>query len=403
MTAGSRPRARSMCATRWPCSPASGLREAGRPAWTGTTTTARSPTSASSSTAARCRQSLMAGQGPGLPIIHVRQRPRRRLRLGPNVGRIAAPPMTFASLPDRGRPGLDLLPGGGRARRTNRFPGEFFGCDGVAQIDGSRIGPPDHRLQGGYRPHHVSVTPGHVGARCARLSRATSGYDRSPWYESPELHRRRYRHRRACKAVVLIRIAAVRPLRQRAIANATSFPRERLGPSWIPTEVLASVWRSIARRPANPTGLGPCGLSPFPARVRPLLRWTAGAGPGLTPWSPPMFAPPICGQWPKQFGADRLYQITGHTAHPLFTLFKLLWLNDTVGRQWHVAGQVPLLEDLLHFRLGLDPAMGWPLAGRTMLFDVRRHMWSEGMTSSESAWHRKNWLVPSPPARSSTR
>jgi len=27
-------------------------------------------------------------------------------------------------------------------------------------------------------------------------------------------------------------------------------------------------------------------------------------------------------------------------------------------------------------RLGLKPAMGWPLAGRTMLFDVRRHEWS---------------------------
>jgi xylulokinase len=27
-------------------------------------------------------------------------------------------------------------------------------------------------------------------------------------------------------------------------------------------------------------------------------------------------------------------------------------------------------------RLGLEPAMGWPLAGRTMLFDVRRHEWS---------------------------
>src|SRR5512142_1951810 len=30
--------------------------------------------------------------------------------------------------------------------------------------------------------------------------------------------------------------------------------------------------------------------------------------------------------WPQQFGEEKLYQITGHTAHPMFTLFKLLWL-----------------------------------------------------------------------------
>ena len=80
--------------------------------------------------------------------------------------------------------------------------------------------------------------------------------------------------------------------------------------------------------------------------------------------------------WPKEFGEDRLYQITGHTAHPMFTLFKLLWLKEHRPDVWQKAVRFLCFEDLLHLRLGLEPAMGWPLAGRTMLFDVRRHQWS---------------------------
>jgi len=81
--------------------------------------------------------------------------------------------------------------------------------------------------------------------------------------------------------------------------------------------------------------------------------------------------------WPQQFGEQRLYEITGHTAHPLFTLFKLLWLKDNKPDVWKNAAMFLCFEDLLAYRLGLEPAMGWPLAGRTMLFDVRRHEWSK--------------------------
>jgi len=80
--------------------------------------------------------------------------------------------------------------------------------------------------------------------------------------------------------------------------------------------------------------------------------------------------------WPGEFGEDRLYQITGHTAHPLFTLFKLLWLKEHRPKVWQDAAKFLCFEDLLQMRLGVDPAMGWSLAGRTMLFDVRRHEWS---------------------------
>ena len=80
--------------------------------------------------------------------------------------------------------------------------------------------------------------------------------------------------------------------------------------------------------------------------------------------------------WSRAFGVDKLYRITGHTAHPMFSLFKLLWLKEHRPEVFSKAWKFLCFEDLLQHRLGLDPALGWPLAGRTMLFDVTRHAWS---------------------------
>ncbi len=86
--------------------------------------------------------------------------------------------------------------------------------------------------------------------------------------------------------------------------------------------------------------------------------------------------------WTDRFGEEKLYQITGHTAHPMFTLFKLLWLKDNRKDVWDNAEKFLCFEDLLQYRLGLNPAIGWPLAGRTMLFDVREHCWSKDILNA---------------------
>jgi len=83
------------------------------------------------------------------------------------------------------------------------------------------------------------------------------------------------------------------------------------------------------------------------------------------------------GPWAEEFGEERLYRITGHTPHPMFSLFKLIWIKRHAPEIWSKAHKILCFEDLLQFRLGIkNPAMGWPLAGRTMLFDVRSHQWS---------------------------
>ncbi len=85
----------------------------------------------------------------------------------------------------------------------------------------------------------------------------------------------------------------------------------------------------------------------------------------------------IAERWSRGFGAKRLYRATGHTPHPMFTLFKLLWVKEKQPEVWKHARAFYCFEDLLHHRLGLEPAISYPLAGRTMLFNVQTHRWDD--------------------------
>ncbi|OFX15186.1 MAG: hypothetical protein A2Z18_03915 [Armatimonadetes bacterium RBG_16_58_9] len=96
--------------------------------------------------------------------------------------------------------------------------------------------------------------------------------------------------------------------------------------------------------------------------------------------------------WSDKFGRERLYEITGHTTHSMFTLFKLLWLRENRPDIWSRAHRFYCFEDLIHHKLGLEPAISWPLAGQTMMFNVRTHQWDEaildsaGLDKSSLAW-----------------
>jgi xylulokinase len=85
----------------------------------------------------------------------------------------------------------------------------------------------------------------------------------------------------------------------------------------------------------------------------------------------------ITESWSRSFGIEKIYTITGHTPHPLFSLFKLLWIKDNQPDVWKTARYFLCFEDLFHYKVGLDPKISWPLAGRTMLFDVTKHEWSK--------------------------
>ncbi len=81
--------------------------------------------------------------------------------------------------------------------------------------------------------------------------------------------------------------------------------------------------------------------------------------------------------WSEDFGIKKLYYITGHTPHPLFTLFKILWIKEHQPDVWKNTRYFLCFEDLFHYKLGFVPKISWSMAGRTMMFDVISHQWSK--------------------------
>ena len=50
--------------------------------------------------------------------------------------------------------------------------------------------------------------------------------------------------------------------------------------------------------------------------------------------------------WTVKFGEEKLYRITGHTPHPMFSLFKLLWVKAYMPEIWNKAHRILCFEDL---------------------------------------------------------
>jgi xylulokinase len=90
----------------------------------------------------------------------------------------------------------------------------------------------------------------------------------------------------------------------------------------------------------------------------------------------------IAREWSHIFGEEGIYKITGHTPHPLFTLYKILWLKKHQPEVWAKSRYFLCFEDLFQFKTGIKPCISWPLAGRTMMFDVINHCWSKEILES---------------------
>jgi xylulokinase len=77
------------------------------------------------------------------------------------------------------------------------------------------------------------------------------------------------------------------------------------------------------------------------------------------------------------FGAERLYNITGHSAHTLFSLFKIEWLKENRPEAFSKICKIMCMGDLLGFELTGSAAISDNLAARTMMFDVSKRKWSQ--------------------------
>ncbi len=122
-------------------------------------------------------QSLMTGKGEVIDHPMFAKALGAGCGWGPNVGRIAPTPMTFASCKtENGK--LTFYLGEGEITR-DKIADDFFGCAGVAQIPNlqdklQRIG------YEGYR-HHVSLTPGRVERGVREAFTRYLKYDLQAW------------------------------------------------------------------------------------------------------------------------------------------------------------------------------------------------------------------------------
>ncbi len=76
------------------------------------------------------------------------------------------------------------------------------------------------------------------------------------------------------------------------------------------------------------------------------------------------------------FGKEKLYSITGHTAHTIFSLFKLLWIRENQPDLFNQTRRLLCFGDLLRYELTGQAMISHNLAARTMLFDISRKRWS---------------------------
>ena len=79
----------------------------------------------------------------------------------------------------------------------------------------------------------------------------------------------------------------------------------------------------------------------------------------------------------EQFGREKLYKITGHSAHTLFSLFKLQWIKENQPEIFDKAKKLLCFGDLLRYELTGNAIISYNLAARTMLFDVSKKKWSD--------------------------
>ena len=79
----------------------------------------------------------------------------------------------------------------------------------------------------------------------------------------------------------------------------------------------------------------------------------------------------------RKFGKEKLYRITGHSAHTLFSLFKLQWIKENQPEVLEKTKRLLCFGDLLRYELTGQAMISYNLAARTMFFDVSEKRWSD--------------------------
>lgn len=85
---------------------------------------------------------------------------------------------------------------------------------------------------------------------------------------------------------------------------------------------------------------------------------------------------PYIAWFEQQVGVRRLFEVTGHTSHPMHSVYKFLWLKEHRPDVWEQAACYLFAQDLVTSALTGRRVTDHSMAARTMLFDVAARDWS---------------------------
>jgi xylulokinase len=91
------------------------------------------------------------------------------------------------------------------------------------------------------------------------------------------------------------------------------------------------------------------------------------------------------------FGADRIYETTGIPPTWMNSICKIMWIAKNHSSVLEKTWKFLCFEDLVMVWLGIEPAIDYSLASRTMAFDLQKKEWSQeilhlaGLDSSQFA------------------
>jgi xylulokinase len=83
----------------------------------------------------------------------------------------------------------------------------------------------------------------------------------------------------------------------------------------------------------------------------------------------------------QQIGRRHLFELTGHTAHTMYPVPKLIWLRKHEPQLFQAGSRFLSVISYIFSRLGLPPFIDYSLASRFMAFDIRKKCWSEEIMS----------------------
>ncbi len=147
--------------------------------------------------------------------------------------------------------------------------------------------------------------------------------------------------------------------------------------------VLASAFKVLAECAAKTAGVDPVetiAVSSQGEAFSPLDKDGRILAPAMI--SGDSRATQVMADFTAAFGLERIYRKTGHTPSAMFSLAKLLYIRQRQPELYRHAARFLCFEDLLVNALGGQPFMGYPEAGRTMLFDVSRHAWDDELLNA---------------------